>query len=139
MPILLFLDVRDLFVCRKQILKMKIQYTIRLVARCLIDNFYNTRNDVWITSQQSRRNNLLNTNLADVPSSLPLTLFLLIFFLLSSFPPHSTIRIPGTGLAHSHFCELLFTVMCTTREGILEKVSKSKASPCGLDFINLFR
>lgn len=39
-------------------------------------------------------NDLLKTNVTDVPSSLPLPPY---FFPLTHFAPHSTIRTPGTG------------------------------------------
>ena len=65
---------------------------------CLIDNkTFNTGNYVRIPSRKSGRNDLLKANVTGVPSSLPLPLFLLMFFLLSSFALHSTIRTPGTG------------------------------------------
>ena len=56
---------------------------------------FNTGNYVRITSRKRGRNDLLKTNLTGFPSSLPL--FLLIFFSLSSFAPHSTTQTPGTG------------------------------------------
>ena len=50
-----------------------------------------------VGARESGRN---ETNLTGVSFSLPLPLFLLIFFSLSFFASHSTIRTPETGCLH---------------------------------------